>query len=144
MLDDTFDDNGAKFVWRRDFATIEWAEALGYVSRQLLSSRTNVRIPFLREDLLALVKHEGTCSRGITSSCIVSRCVDLSPSQVLDVFELSIQTYPRYADAASREAVQAIGKELVQRGETGEHRRVTEQIMSRIANEVGSIAKLSR
>lgn len=61
MLDDTIDNNGANFVWRRDFATSEWAEALGYVSKQLQSSRTNVRIPFLREDLLALVKHEGTC-----------------------------------------------------------------------------------
>jgi hypothetical protein len=62
MLDDTIDDNGngASFVWRRDFATSEWAEALGYASRRLLSSRSNVRIPFLREDLLALVKHEGT------------------------------------------------------------------------------------
>jgi hypothetical protein len=61
MLDDTIDDNGANFVWRRDLATSEWAEALGYASRQLLSSRSNVRIPFLREDLLPLVKHEGTC-----------------------------------------------------------------------------------
>ena len=61
MLDDTIDDNGANFVWRRDFATSEWAEALGYASRQLLSSHSNVRIPFLREDLLTLVKHEGTC-----------------------------------------------------------------------------------
>ena len=60
MLDDTIDDNGAGFVWRRDFATREWAEALEYASRQLRSSRSNVRIPFLREDLLALVKHEGT------------------------------------------------------------------------------------
>jgi len=61
MLDDTTNDNGANFVWRRDFVTSEWAEALGYASRQLLSSRSNVRIPFLREDLLPLVKHESTC-----------------------------------------------------------------------------------
>jgi len=59
MLDDITDGNGADFVWRRDFATSEWAEVLGYASRQLLSSRTSVRIPFLREDLLALAKHEG-------------------------------------------------------------------------------------
>jgi hypothetical protein len=55
-----------------------------------------------------------------------------------------MQTYPRYADSASREAVQAVGKELVQGDETGEHRRVTEQIVGRVANEVGGIAKLSR
>ena len=34
--------------------------------------------------------------------------------------------------------------ELVQRDETGGHRRVTEQIVGRIVNEVGDIAKLSR
>lgn len=61
MLDDTIDDTGANFVWRRDFATGGWAEALGYASRQLRSSRSNARIPFLREDLIALVKYEGTC-----------------------------------------------------------------------------------
>lgn len=61
MLDDTIDDDSSKFVWRRDFATSEWSEVLGYASRQLRSSRSNDRIPFLREDLLALVKHEGTC-----------------------------------------------------------------------------------
>ena len=60
------------------------------------------------------------------------------------MFELLLQTYPRYADSASREAVQAVGKELVYRDETGEHRRVTEQIVGRIANEVDGIAKLSR
>ena len=61
MLDDTTDGDDPIFVWRRDFATSEWAEALGYASKQLLNSRTSVRVPFLREDLLALVKHEGTC-----------------------------------------------------------------------------------
>ena len=63
---------------------------------------------------------------------------------MLDVFELLIQTYPRYADSASREAVQAVGKEVVQCDETGEHRRVTEQIVGRITNEVNGITKLSR
>ena len=61
MLDDATDGNDANFVWRRNFATSEWAQTLGYASRQLLSSRTSVRIPFLRGDLLALVKHEGAC-----------------------------------------------------------------------------------
>lgn len=61
MQDDAIDDDGANFVWRRDFATREWAEVLGYAARQLRSSRSNDRIPFLREDLLAFVKHEGTC-----------------------------------------------------------------------------------
>jgi hypothetical protein len=58
------------------------------------------------------------------------------------VFELLIQTYPRYVDSASREAVQTVVTKLVQRDETGEHGRgVTEQILGRLANEVNRIAK---
>lgn len=55
------------------------------------------------------------------------------------MFELLIQTAPRYADFASREAVQAVGKELVQREE--QRKEVTELILDRIANEVSRIAK---
>jgi hypothetical protein len=58
MLDD--ESNDPSFVWRRDIAMGEWTEALEYASRQLLTSRTSVRIPFIRDDLLALVKNEGT------------------------------------------------------------------------------------
>lgn len=61
---------------------------------------------------------------------------------MLDVFELLIETYPRYVDSASREAVQIIGKELVQRDETrAERRGITEQILGRMANEVSRIAR---
>jgi hypothetical protein len=60
-LDDMSEGNQSSFVWRRDIATGEWTEAIRYASSQLLTSRTSVRIPFLREDLLPLVKNEGTC-----------------------------------------------------------------------------------
>ena len=60
MLDDMSEGNDPSFVWRRDIATREWEEALEYASMQLLTSRTSIRIPFLRDDLLALVKNEGT------------------------------------------------------------------------------------
>jgi hypothetical protein len=60
MPDDMSEGNDTSFVWRRDIATGEWEDALGYASRQLVTSHTSVRVPFLREDLLALVKNEGT------------------------------------------------------------------------------------
>ena len=61
---------------------------------------------------------------------------------MLDVFELLMQTYPRYADSASRGAAQAVVMELMQRDETGEHGRgVTEQILCRLGSEVSRIAK---
>ncbi|KAN0130768.1 ARM repeat-containing protein [Lactarius tabidus] len=117
------EENEADFVWRRERATADWTEALLYASMQLLTSRTGVRIPFLREELLPLVKNE-----------------DLSLSQVLDVFGLLIETYPRYVDLASREAVEEVGKELVRRDETREKKQgVTERFLGRIGNEVGRI-----
>ncbi|KAH9976102.1 ARM repeat-containing protein [Lactifluus volemus] len=116
--------NQSSLVWRRDIAKRDWTEAIRYASSRLLTSRTSVRIPFLREDLLPLVKNE-----------------DLSLTQMLDVFELLIETYPRYVDSASREAVEAIGKELVHRDETREERRgVREEILGRIASEVSRVA----
>lgn len=58
------------------------------------------------------------------------------------MFELLIQTYPRYADSASREAVQVVVMKLAQRDETMERGRVvTEQILGRLAIEVSRIAK---
>jgi hypothetical protein len=71
-------------------------------------------------------------------------------SQTLDIFKLLTQTYPRYVDTASREAVEAVGMELVKRdelrgsskGDTEESKLgVTEQILGWLANEVGRIAK---
>jgi hypothetical protein len=68
-------------------------------------------------------------------------------SQTLDIFKLLTQTYPRYVDAASREAVEAVGMELVKRdelrgGNPEENKLgVTEQILGWLANEVGRISK---
>ena len=59
VLDDMPVEIEADFVWRRERATAEWTEALQYASIQLLTSRISVRIPFLREELLPLVKNEG-------------------------------------------------------------------------------------
>jgi hypothetical protein len=62
VLDDMPEENEVDFVWRRERAIAEWTEALQYASMRLLTSRTSVRIPFLREELLPLVKNEGASS----------------------------------------------------------------------------------
>jgi hypothetical protein len=61
VLDDMSEGNQSSLVWRRDIAKGDWTEAIRYASSRLLTSRTSVRIPFLREDLLPFVKNEGTC-----------------------------------------------------------------------------------
>jgi hypothetical protein len=76
--------------------------------------------------------------------------VDLTLSQVLDIFKLLTLTYPRYSDAPSREAVEEVGMILVRRDESRgtdkgpaneQKMGVTEQIVGWISNEVSRFAK---
>jgi hypothetical protein len=62
----------------------------------------------------------------------------------MDVFKLLTQTYPRYVDGASRDAVEEVGMTLIEKDETadtGEKLGVTEQVLGWLANEVFHIAK---
>ena len=86
----------------------------------------------------------------LTIVCSKSFDLDMNLSQTLDIFKLLTRTYPRYVDTASREAVEAVGMELVKRDELrgaaeGDHEEnklgVTEQILGWLANEVGRISK---
>ncbi|EMD33195.1 hypothetical protein CERSUDRAFT_142825 [Gelatoporia subvermispora B] len=119
--------------WRRGEFLSDWPRAVEVAQRHLLTSSTKTRTQFLREELLGLAKH-----------------ADLNLSQTMDVFKLLTQTYPRYVDAASREAVEAVGSELVRRdelrglpeGEPNENRLgVLDQIVGWLAHEVRRIAQ---
>jgi hypothetical protein len=86
---------------------------------------------------------------GVVRTIICSEVfnVDMSLSQTLDIFKLLTRTYPRYVDTPSREAVEAVGMELVKRDELrsasdDENKLgVTEQILGWLENEVGRISK---
>jgi hypothetical protein len=76
--------------------------------------------------------------------------VDLNLSQILEIFELLTQTYPRYVDARSRGVVEEIGMELVRRDElrgisqdAGSESKlgVAEQILGWLASEVGRMSR---
>ncbi|OCH93463.1 ARM repeat-containing protein [Obba rivulosa] len=119
--------------WRRGEILSDWPRGLEVARRHLLTNSTKTRIQFLREELLGLAKH-----------------ADLSLSRTMDVFQLLTQTYSRYVDAASREAVEAVGIELVQRdeirgmpeGEPNESRLgVLDQILGWLSQEVRRIAQ---
>jgi hypothetical protein len=77
---------------------------------------------------------------------------DLTISHILDVFRLLTLTYPLYSDDASRNAVEAVGMELVRRDEARGISEgavyevklgVTEQILGWLSNEVSRFAKRS-
>lgn len=74
----------------------------------------------------------------------------MSLSQTMDVFGLLTLTYPRYSDSPSREAVEAVGMELVRRdelrgtpeGPADEPKLgVAEQVLGWLSIEVSRLAK---
>ncbi|KAF8434348.1 armadillo-type protein [Boletus edulis BED1] len=68
----------------------------------------------------------------------------LSLSQVLDVFKLLTETYPRYIDTPSRDAVEHIGMRLVQKDESirdASKLGVLDNVLGWLANEATHISK---
>lgn len=67
---------------------------------------------------------------------------DLSLSQIMDVFQFLMLTYPRYGDDKSQAAVESVGMELISQDEQREIKLgVSEQIIGWLSNEVGRYAK---
>ncbi|KAJ3552008.1 hypothetical protein NM688_g4384 [Phlebia brevispora] len=132
-ISDDHDNESSSPEWRRDMVLANWNDAIRIAQNRLYTSSTKSRIQFLQEELLPLAKFG-----------------DHTLSQVLDIFKLLTQTYPRYVDSASRAAVEAIGVELVRRDEvrgtpadtSGEGRLgVAEQIVGWLWHEVHKFSK---
>ena len=67
-------------------------------------------------------------------------CADLTLPQTVDVFKLLAHTYPRYADAPSREAVELVLVEVVRR-DVETKLGVTEPILAWCTNEAGKVSQ---
>ncbi|KIJ63493.1 hypothetical protein HYDPIDRAFT_175892 [Hydnomerulius pinastri MD-312] len=120
------DDQSGGQVWRRDQVFQDWQNSIQIAQSKLLTSRTKVRLQFLQDEVPWLVNEE------------------LNLSQTMDVFELLTQTYPRYVDTASRDAVEAIGMRLIEKDELLEGRTklgILEQVLGWLANETARISK---
>ncbi|KDR69874.1 hypothetical protein GALMADRAFT_913484 [Galerina marginata CBS 339.88] len=126
-------DHAQDQVWQRDRVLSDWPRSLEYAQNLLLNQKTKARVAFLQDEILSLAKHG-----------------DLTLSQILDVFKLLTLTYPRYSDASSRDAIEAVGIELVRRDElrgTDEGAKdelrlgVAEQLLGWLSNEVGRLSK---
>ncbi|KAG1831619.1 armadillo-type protein [Suillus variegatus] len=114
-------------LWARDLVQEDWQKAMQIAQGRLLTSSTRIRLQFLQEELLWLANNGG-----------------LSLRQIMDIFQLLTQTYPRYVDGASRDAVEEVGMTLIEKDETadaGQKLGVTEQVLGWLANEVSHIAK---
>ncbi|KAF8553713.1 ARM repeat-containing protein [Imleria badia] len=119
------DDDNPTNSWR-EHVLADWQIAIQIAHAKLLSTSTNTRIAFLRDDLAWLTNQ------------------DLSLSQVLDVFKLLTETYPRYIDTPSRDAVEDIGMRLVRKDESIRDTPklgVLDNVLGWLANEVARISK---
>jgi len=138
-------------TWQKDRVLGDWESSMEYAQHVLVGGKTKLRILFLQDELLSLAKHAG---RSIIRAIVfvVFTTKDLNLSQIMDIFRLLTLTYPRYLDARSREAVEAVGMELIRRDEmrglsegmpTETKFGVAEQIVGWLSNEVGRLAKRS-
>ena len=136
-------------VWQRERVLADWTWALEHAQNVLLHEKSKERIRFLKDELLSLARHGGTCIVCLRE-LFVDDLTELSMAQIMDVFKLLTLTYPKYSDSASQDAVEAIGMELVRRdelrgapgGAQDEVRfGVAEQIIGWLANEVGRLAR---
>lgn len=136
-------DEETDFIWKRDRVLNDWDRSLEYAQTRLLTDRTKTRIEFLREEILGLAKHAGMPCVLSTERGTEFRVLELSLSQILDIFRLLTLTYPKYVDNSSRDAVEEVGMELVRRDELREEGKlgVTEQILGWLSNEVGGLVK---
>ncbi|KAG6810659.1 hypothetical protein H0H92_010871 [Tricholoma furcatifolium] len=112
-----------EFSWQRDRVLNNWENSLEYAQNILLGAKTKERAQFIEDELLSLAKHAG---------------------------KLLTLTFPRYPDNASRDAVEAVGMELIRRDElrglpegTPDEVKlgVTEQILGWLSNEVARLIK---
>ncbi|KAF5374683.1 hypothetical protein D9615_008940 [Tricholomella constricta] len=121
------------YSWQRDRVLNDWQQSLEYAQNLLLDAKAKTRAQFLQDELLSLAKH-----------------ADLNLSHIMDIFKLLTLTYPRYPDAASQGAVEAVGMELIRRdemrglpdGPADEVKLgVAEQILGWLSNEVARLVK---
>ncbi|KAH7883448.1 armadillo-type protein [Phlebopus sp. FC_14] len=120
------EDDQSGYVWKRDQVLADWYHSMQIAQTRLLTSSTKIRLDFLQDDLLWLANEP------------------LSLSQTMDIFKLLTQTYPRYVDTASREAVEALGMRLIEKDEcadTSARLGVLEQVLGWLANEVSRMLK---
>ena len=138
--------------WRRDRVLNDWQKSMEFAHDALMSKTTKSRVQFLQTEILPLAKHGGMCLSSVVRSpeYLEGSLPDLTLSQILDIFKLLTLTYPRYPDAASRDAVEAVGMELVRRdecrgtveGAVDESKLgVAEEIVGWLSNEVSRLAK---
>ncbi|KZV66749.1 ARM repeat-containing protein [Peniophora sp. CONT] len=115
---------GEAYEFSSTRAPDDWPRSLSHLTHALLSSSTTSRVHFLRHDLLPL-----------------AQTGDLSLSQTLDLFRALTLTYPRYADSASRTAVEDVGTELVKRDAArGDKLGIAEQIAGWVGSEAKRVA----
>ena len=146
------EENEDQRLWQRDQVLNDWPRSLEYAQTFLLNGKTKARIQFLQDEILSLAKHAG-CIQFVRYNwplLFTDIFLDLSLSQILDIFKLLTLTYPRYTDSGSQDAVEAVGIELVRRDElrgsdAGQQNEVrlgvAEQILGWLSHEVGRLAK---
>jgi hypothetical protein len=94
----------------------QWDQAMRFAHDVLLNGKVSERVRFLQDELLAVSDLGSTPSQCVGHALIFcEKKIDLGSRETTDVLALLTGTYPRYADAESRVAVERVGAALAKR-----------------------------
>lgn len=128
-------------VWDKDRVLADWTEGVQIIRRNLSSSSTKNRVEFLEGLVIPLVKDESKFSVSEAHGDHEAEgLIDLTATQMLEIFGIFAQIYPRYSDARSRKATEEVITQIVLRDQP-QGGATTEKILGWLASEAGRVSK---
>ena len=125
--------------WDKNRVLADWANGVQIIRTNLSSSSTKTRADFLEGLVVPLVKDESEFFTPKPHGDHKTEALeDLTATQVLEVFRIFTQVYPRYTDARSRGAVEEAITQIVLRDQP-QGGVITEKILGWCASEAGRV-----
>ena len=127
--------------WDKNRVLADWANGVQIVRTNISSSSTKNRVEFIEGLVIPLVKDESESSAHEARGDHKAETSEgLTGAQVLEIFEIFTQVYPRYTDARSREAVEEVITQIVLQDQLRSG-ATTEKILGWFASEAGRLSK---
>ena len=127
--------------WDKNRVLGDWSNGVQIIRTNISSSSTKNRVEFLQGLVMPIVKDESESSAlEVHGDHKTETLEDLTATQILEIFEIFTQVYPRYTDATSREAVEEVITQIVLRDQP-QGGAITEKILGWFASEAGRLSK---
>ena len=127
--------------WDKSRVLADWSNGVQIIRTNLSSSSTKNRTEFIDGIVIPLIEDNSESATLEThGDHKTETSEDLSATQLLEIFEIFTQVYPRYTDAKSREAVEEVITQIVLRDQP-QGGGITEKILGWFASEAGRLSR---